>query len=203
MNVDKAINVMRYLEKIDKLKNENELYEEKNDIISNEIDKRVNEEKEQREIELRRAKGEIIIPNSQSIFYKEEEIRRLTQQKLQLEADVRHQNQYLSELKDEHEFLYSNQQKDFTKQISTENMKLLDLQEKVEALEEFEKHKEQLEAELETLEKALSDEKKERKSRVAEKQREKVQATEKLRRDMLYRIKETKAELLSLNETQL
>jgi hypothetical protein len=36
---------------------------------------------------------------------------------------------------------------------------------------------------------------------VNEKHREKIQATEKLRRDMLYKIKETKAELLSTNET--
>ena len=36
-----------------------------------------------------------------------------------------------------------------------------------------------------------------------EKDKERNQATEKLRRDMLIRIKETKADLLSLNEKQL
>jgi hypothetical protein len=35
------------------------------------------------------------------------------------------------------------------------------------------------------------------------KEREKIQATEKLRKDMLYKIKETKANLLALNDEQL
>jgi chromosome segregation ATPase len=38
---------------------------------------------------------------------------------------------------------------------------------------------------------------------VNEKEREKIQATEKLRKDMLYKIKETKANLLALNDEQL
>ena len=37
-------------------------------------------------------------------------------------------------------------------------------------------------------------------SEVNEKEREKIQATEKLRKDMLYKIKETKANLLALND---
>jgi hypothetical protein len=40
-------------------------------------------------------------------------------------------------------------------------------------------------------------------SEVNEKEREKIQATEKLRKDMLYKIKETKANLLALNDEQL
>lgn len=36
-----------------------------------------------------------------------------------------------------------------------------------------------------------------------EMEREKIQATEKLRKDMLYKIKETKANLLALNDEQL
>jgi hypothetical protein len=38
---------------------------------------------------------------------------------------------------------------------------------------------------------------------INEKEREKIQATEKLRKDMLYKIKETKANLLALNDEQL
>jgi hypothetical protein len=46
----------------------------------------------------------------------------------------------------------------------------------------------------------LANEKEEREQEVKEKEREKIQATEKLRRDMLYKIKETKASLLALND---
>lgn len=40
-------------------------------------------------------------------------------------------------------------------------------------------------------------------SELHEKEKEKIQATEKLRKDMLYKIKETKANLLALNDEQL
>lgn len=49
----------------------------------------------------------------------------------------------------------------------------------------------------------LEQEKKDRRNEVNEKEREKIQATEKLRKDMLYKIKETKANLLALNDEQL
>lgn len=49
----------------------------------------------------------------------------------------------------------------------------------------------------------LEQEKKNRVNDVNEKEREKIQATEKLRKDMLYKIKETKANLLALNDEQL
>jgi len=49
----------------------------------------------------------------------------------------------------------------------------------------------------------LQREKAERMQEVLEKERDKLQATEKLRKEMLYKIKETKATLLSLNEEQL
>ena len=47
------------------------------------------------------------------------------------------------------------------------------------------------------------EEKKNRISEVTEKEREKIQATEKLRKDMLLQIKKTKASLLALNDEQL
>lgn len=48
----------------------------------------------------------------------------------------------------------------------------------------------------------LADKKKEFKLDVIAKQREQVQATEKLRKEMQYKIKETKANLLALNDEQ-
>lgn len=49
----------------------------------------------------------------------------------------------------------------------------------------------------------LEEEKKRRSEEVTVKEREKIQATEKLRKEMLYKIKETKANLLALNDEQL
>jgi hypothetical protein len=49
----------------------------------------------------------------------------------------------------------------------------------------------------------LDNEKKARLNEVTEKEREKLQATEKLRREMLTQIKKTKASLLALNDDQL
>ena len=57
-----------------------------------------------------------------------------------------------------------------------------------------------LKAELEQYKKDLDLEKKNHTNDVNEKEREKVQATEKMRKDMLYKIKETKANLLALND---
>ena len=57
-----------------------------------------------------------------------------------------------------------------------------------------------LKAELEQYKKDLEMEKKNHTNDVNEKEREKVQATEKMRKDMLYKIKETKANLLALND---
>ena len=60
-----------------------------------------------------------------------------------------------------------------------------------------------LRAELVKYQNLLEQEKKNRVNDVNEKEREKIQATEKLRKDMLYKIKETKANLLALNDEQL
>lgn len=53
------------------------------------------------------------------------------------------------------------------------------------------------------LEQRLEDEIKIKNNSINEKEREKIQATEKLRKEMLYKIKETKANLLALNDEQL
>jgi hypothetical protein len=45
--------------------------------------------------------------------------------------------------------------------------------------------------------------KKEKQLELSEMEREKIRATEKLRKEMLFKIKETKANLLALNDEQL
>ena len=56
---------------------------------------------------------------------------------------------------------------------------------------------------MEDLKKERDDEKKMRSQEVNEKEKQKIQATESLRKEMLYKIKETKANLLALNDEQL
>lgn len=56
---------------------------------------------------------------------------------------------------------------------------------------------------LNTFEEALKHEKEAHEKDVSEMERQKVQATEKLKKDMLFKIKETKENLLRLNDEQL
>jgi hypothetical protein len=70
-------------------------------------------------------------------------------------------------------------------------------------LKEFESKKEEIGRKMSMLEQKLEDEIKSKNNSINEKEREKIQATEKLRKEMLYKIKETKANLLALNDEQL
>lgn len=57
--------------------------------------------------------------------------------------------------------------------------------------------------EVDTLKAELDQEKNKRNTEVNERERDKITATEALRKEMLYKIKETKANLLALNDEQL
>jgi erythromycin esterase-like protein len=83
------------------------------------------------------------------------------------------------------------------------HQKLEDLQTKYDKVENFVAVEAKLREELATTRDNLDQEKKDRRNEVNEKEREKIQVTEKLRKDMLYKIKETKANLLALNDEQL
>ena len=67
----------------------------------------------------------------------------------------------------------------------------------------FKAEKHEMEAIQAALQADLEKAKKERMAEVNEKVLEKIQATEKLRKEMLFKIKETKANLLALNDEQL
>ena len=69
-----------------------------------------------------------------------------------------------------------------------------------ENLAEFRSKQDMLIQEKEDLEAKLLDEVKKRNEEVTIKERQKIQATEKLRKEMLFKIKETKANLLALND---
>ena len=78
-----------------------------------------------------------------------------------------------------------------------------DIQVQYDKVESSQREEEKLKAELIRHQNLLEQEKRNRVNDVNEKEREKIQATEKLRKDMLYKIKETKANLLALNDEQL
>ena len=75
-----------------------------------------------------------------------------------------------------------------------------DIQVQYDKIESSQREEEKLKAELLKNQNLLEQEKRNRVNDVNEKEREKIQATEKLRKDMLYKIKETKANLLALND---
>ena len=70
-------------------------------------------------------------------------------------------------------------------------------------LEEFKKEKSEFTKNEESLKKELEMEKKNGMAKINELERDKIQTTEQLRKEMLYKIKETKANLLALNDEQL
>jgi hypothetical protein len=78
-----------------------------------------------------------------------------------------------------------------------------DIQVQYDKVESSQREEEKLKAELIRHQNLLEQEKRNRVNDVNEKEREKIQATEKLRKDMLYKIKETKSNLLALNDEQL
>ena len=81
--------------------------------------------------------------------------------------------------------------------------KMMDLESDCADINEFKSQKEEYLRKIAMLEQKLDDEVKIKNNSINEKEREKIQATEKLRKEMLYKIKETKANLLALNDEQL
>jgi DNA repair exonuclease SbcCD ATPase subunit len=119
-------------------------------------------------------------------------------------------NRRIKELEDELEETNNSYKIEIAKIEATFKAQIADLEEKYEDLnvryekiEHFRGIELTLRSELETNKTNLEAEKKNRINDVNEKEREKIQATEKLRKDMLYKIKETKANLLALNDEQL
>ena len=82
-------------------------------------------------------------------------------------------------------------------------MKLQSVQSDLDDVLDFKKDKIRMDKELEDLEKQLKQEERRRKEECGQMEVEKVEATEKLRKQMLYQIKKTKANLLALNDEQL
>lgn len=89
---------------------------------------------------------------------------------------------------------------DIIKQLESENHEMND---KIEEAEKYRREKQKFLDQIDQLKHDVEQEKKNRLQEVTEVQREKLQATEKLRREMLKQIKMTKASLLALSDDQL
>ena len=120
-----------------------------------------------------------------------------------MEAKIKAQKKSLIELEEQHKYDLEKLNADIDEKIRVKTIELSQVTEKYEAIEEFWIRKPEIEEEVRRMKIELENEKRLHEENIKKKQQEKVQETEKLRRDMLYKIKETKAELLSLNETQL
>ena len=92
---------------------------------------------------------------------------------------------------------------EYEKIIQETETKIKELEEKLKDINEFEATKEDIKGQIQGLENDLTKEKEDRAKDLQIKEKEKIEATEKLRKEMLYKIKETKAQLLSLNDAQL
>ena len=93
--------------------------------------------------------------------------------------------------------------KEFEETIKIKNSKMLEIDTEVTNLAGIKDKWHKFEQEKKDLTKERDDEKRMRQQEVNEKERQKIQATESLRKEMLYKIKETKANLLALNDEQL
>ena len=93
--------------------------------------------------------------------------------------------------------------KAFEDKIKAQDSKLLESDTEVTNLAGIKDKWHKFEQEKQDLIRERDEEKKMRGQEVDEKERQKIQATESLRKEMLYKIKETKANLLALNDEQL
>lgn len=74
---------------------------------------------------------------------------------------------------------------------------------KEEEMKNFEDKKQQLETQLESLTEKLASEKSLRLEQVNQKELDRIKETEQLRKEMLFNIKKTKANLLAMNDQQM
>lgn len=90
-----------------------------------------------------------------------------------------------------------------TARLNDKDKEIIEYKNQREGYDAFMSEKSNMEAKIKQLIEEVAEEKKNKIFLVTEKEREKIHATEKLRKDMLVQIKKTKANLLALNDEQL
>ena len=120
-----------------------------------------------------------------------------------LEKSITEKDQMAEKVRETNEAAMKEEKKIQDKRFTELERKMMDLESDCTDINEFKSQKEEYLRKIAMLEQKLEDEVKIKNNSINEKEREKIQATEKLRKEMLYKIKETKANLLALNDEQL
>mmetsp|Transcript_18672 Transcript_18672/g.33764 ORF Transcript_18672/g.33764 Transcript_18672/m.33764 type:complete len:318 (-) Transcript_18672:1405-2358(-) len=150
----------------------------------------------------RKQETEFGIRNSR-ILVRQEEVKKLSEQRKKLEAQVRELERQLHD----REAAFKQSTEDLLMQQTQEIARLTDeklkMRSRVSELVEFDTNYPDAKAYMAKLEAELATELEELQTDVTRLDEERAKATEKLKKDMLYKIKETKQNLLALNEEQL
>ncbi|KAL4497107.1 hypothetical protein ABPG72_019427 [Tetrahymena utriculariae] len=182
--LDSFFTIKKLQERVHRLELENKSLKDERDEIKNHFDEK--KDKYEDMIDLQRT-----------------EIDQLKNDKQKAEYEYEKAKKDLEELKEETESILDELKKDFEREKSDLNDKILKLETRLETVDIFIKNKADLENERKNLKEQLEFEKKEKLRELADKDREKVQATDKLKKDMLHKIQETKTSLLALKKEQL
>lgn len=133
----------------------------------------------------------------------QDEIRTLTGQKVKAEAQVKMLELQLQEMQESHKADIERLAFKHKKDIENMEIDKSALKSKLSELNEFILEKSQTESKIRKLEETIEAQTLTMKRELENVEMEKIKATEKLRRDMLYKLKETKQNLLALNDEQL
>lgn len=140
----------------------------------------------------------------------QEKIEQYLKQIAELEAEKVKLIEEKKQIIDERDKSVAERDKEFRDKLKAEvdekkdlEVKLGKARERLEELSSIDEKWAKYQQAMKDLEKERDEEKRMRSQEVNEKERQKIQATESLRKEMLYKIKETKANLLALNDEQL
>lgn len=131
------------------------------------------------------------------------DIRELNGDKVRLEADLKIQQKDLEMTKEAYECTIEKINTDHANDIEKKLSDIQSLNAKMLELSKFEEEKDQILEKLARLETELSAERTQHQQDLEELDRAKIKATEKLKKDMLLKINQTREHVLSLNDQQL
>lgn len=151
---------------------------------------------------MQRFKQEEIDDNQRIVDYSKD-VEKLTDEKDRLQVQVEQLNKEIFEKNKANQAEKSSLQLKNRKEISDLELELNKLAHDLQNKTEDMSRKTKMENELKYYEEAIQREKLDGKVRINMQERERILAIQKLRSEMLYKIKETKANLLALNDEQL
>ncbi|CAG9333647.1 unnamed protein product [Blepharisma stoltei] len=131
------------------------------------------------------------------------DLREMTGMKVRAEAQVRLLESEMSQKDEAYAINLQKCQEDHQADMDKKQIEIQILKGRLSELNEFSAHKAEFELKMKTLEEDYEKEKKAHQEDKQNLEREKIKETEKLKKDMLYKIKETRDKVLALNDEQL